>query len=475
MELQTIVKAFLAWDINVQTKLLNRACLTRLVSKIKSKIFARTWKRWEKFVQNDRLMNDADHQEWMDEEKQKAMRKISLRLQHSRIIFGWGTWHAYYKQQQKYDNIIRKCSGRLRNRHLSMAYYAWKEYRATRRRHKRNIIIMLANREKRWKRNILLKWRVYCGRQARNKRVIAKQAAKRLFGDLRGCFRGWHEEIKRNLATVRERKRQLRRIWGLKRKRYQFLALHIWRLGVQSHCRECGNKLRGKFVPKAVSLAQMQNNKKVDDIDWSHREKMWNNKLPPGHRTGGNLFSDPDKLPAVRPPLKRMKPYVPKGGTSSIRMLKQIIDRASEVKEMTVKARMELEASNIVMNTFINTFGVNPDDVSDSGAESVPESEKGDRDDDFLDINETGKLGSDKLLNDSAILESYEKQTLLRYETSKKDAMKVDVRHGREHKQYVSQQAEEKKKVILQKKQLQAKQKNDVKKHARFLPEVKEF
>ena len=90
-------------------------------------------------------------------------------------------------------------------------------------------------------------------------------------------------------------------------------------------------------------------------------------------------------------------------------------------------------------------------------------------------LNETGKLGSDKLLNDSAILESYEKQTLLRYETSKKDAMKVDVRHGREHKQYVSQQVEEKKKVILQKKQLQAKQKNDVKKHARFLPEVKEI
>ena len=41
----------------MQTKLLNRATLTRLVSKIKGKIFARTWKRWEKFVANDIFFN----------------------------------------------------------------------------------------------------------------------------------------------------------------------------------------------------------------------------------------------------------------------------------------------------------------------------------------------------------------------------------------------------------------------------------
>ena len=28
----------------------------------------------------------------------------------------------------------------------------------------------------------------------------------------------------------------------------------IWRLGVQQNCRECGTKLRGKFVPKQVAL-----------------------------------------------------------------------------------------------------------------------------------------------------------------------------------------------------------------------------
>ena len=210
------------------------------------------------------------------------MRKISLRLQHSRIIFGWGTWHAYYKQQLRYENIIRKCSTRLRNRHLSMAYYAWKQYRAMRRRYKRNIIIMLNSREKRMKGNILHKWRAYCGRQARNKRVLAKQAAKRLFGDLRSTFREWHEVVKSNLAMVRERKHQLRRIWKLKRKRYQFLALHIWRLGVQKNCRECGTKLRGKFVPKQVALAQMQNNKKVDEIDWSHRKRVGTTSSPLG-------------------------------------------------------------------------------------------------------------------------------------------------------------------------------------------------
>ena len=92
----------------------------------------------------------------------------------------------------------------------------------------------------------------------------------------------WHEVVKSNLAMVRERKHQLRRIWKLKRKRYQFLALHIWRLGVQQNCRECGTKLRGKFVPKQVALAQMQNNKKVDEIDWSHREKSWDSRLSLG-------------------------------------------------------------------------------------------------------------------------------------------------------------------------------------------------
>ena len=130
---------------------------------------------------------------------------------------------------------------------------------------------------------------------------------------------------------------------------------------------------------------------------------------------------------------------------------------------------------NVLFVKVGNTFGVNMDDVSDSGADSVPESEKGDNDDNFLDINERGKLGSNSLLNDSAILESYEKKTLLRYETSKKDAMKVDVKHGREHKEYVLKKSEEQNERREKQKKLQAKQRSDVKKHARFLPKVKEF
>ena len=90
----------------------------------------------------------------------------------------------------------------------------------------------------------------------------------------------------------------------------------------------------------------------------------------------------------------------------------------------------------------------------------------------MLPVNESRKLGSSKHLNDSAILESYEKQTLLRYETSKKDAMKVDVRHGRQHSNYVEKQREEKEQRKEQRKKLSAKQKSDVKKHARFLPTV---
>ena len=326
---------------------------------------------------------------------------------------------------------------------------------------------MVTSRTKRCKENILRKWRAYCGRQARNRRVLAKQAAKRLFGDLRSTFREWHEVVTWNLNIVRERKQQLRRIWKLKRKRFQFLALHIWRLGVQQNCRECGTKLRGKFVPAQVALSQLQKSSKVDDIDWSSREKNWDSKLPPGHRTGGGFFGKADSLAAIRPPLKRMKMYVPQGGTSSVRMLKQIIEKAGQVKEMTERARVELEASNIVMNTFISTFGVDVDDVS-TGADSVPESVRGEDDDDFLEVDEKGKLGSDGLLNDSAILESYEKKTLLRYEESNKTAVTVDVRHGRTHSKEVAKRKEVSRKKKHDKQRLAEKQKRDVQKHVRF-------
>jgi len=210
--------------------------------------------------------------------------------------------------------------------------------------------------------------------------------------------------------------------------------------------------------------------KKVDEVDWSLREKKWDDKKGPGHLCGGKLFGHAEKLPTVRPPLKRQGLFESQSGTSSIRMLKKIIEKAEEVKHMTVKARMELEASNLVMNTFIDSFGIDDDDIS-SIADSVPESL---RDGDALTIDNAPRVGSLEVMNGDAIIESYEKQTLLRYEQPREKALEVNVLQGRHHSAIEKKRMEEKKDRMIKRKELTGKAKKDVAKHARFLPVVKE-
>ena len=83
-------------------------------------------------------------------------------------------------------------------------------------------------------------------------------------------------------------------------------------------------------------------------------------------------------------------------------------------------------------------------------------------------MDEKGKLGSDGTLNDSAILESYEKKTLLRYEESKKNAVTVDVRNGRLHSKELARQKVQRKRKKQEKERLSEQQKRDVQKHVRF-------
>ena len=84
------------------------------------------------------------------------------------------------------------------------------------------------------------------------------------------------------------------------------------------------------------------------------------------------------------------------------------------------------------------------------------------------EVDEKGKLGSDGTLNDSAILESYEKKTLLRYEESKKNAVTVDVRNGRLHSKELARQKVQRKRKKQEKERLSEQQKRDVQKHVRF-------